>query len=59
MRIPLAVLGFRVPGEAVTVGTSHPWEEPGAKRSPAESTVSVTAVPVFARGGKVWMCILH
>lgn len=59
MRIPLAVLGFRVPGEAVTVGTSHPWEEPGAERSPAESTVSVTAVPVFARVGKVWMCILH
>lgn len=53
MRIPLGVLGFRVPGEGVTVGTLQPWEEPGAGRSPAEATMSGTAVPVFAMGGNV------
>lgn len=36
-----------------------PWEEQGDEGSPAEATVSGTAVPGFAMGGKVWVCIFH
>lgn len=46
-------------GEAATVGTCHPWEEPGAERSPAKSPLCqgplCPCTPREARDGCVFL----